>query len=75
MRYAKDMPMHDYEVITKDGKFPIKEIHPREAIMEWVKGTSIRAGQKQLTKVSDGYWFAVLIDEKDDPFDCWVRQV
>ena len=75
MRYAKDMPLKDYQVITKYGTFPIRENNARNAIMDWVKGTYIRAGQKKLTDVAEDYWFTVLIDENDEPFDCWVRQL
>ena len=32
-------------------------------------------GQKKITDVAPGYWFSVLIDEDDTPFDCWVRQL
>ena len=75
VRYAKDMPIINYQVITKYGVIPISEINPRGAIMKWARGTYIRAGQKKITDVAPGYWFSVLIDEDDTPFDCWVRQL
>jgi len=75
VRYAKDMPINDYQVITKDGVASISEINPRGAIMKWARGTYIKAGQKIITDVAPGYWFSVLIDEDDTPFDCWVRQL
>ena len=75
VRYAKDMPINDYQVITKNGVASISEINPRGAIMKWARGTYIKAGQKKITDVAPGYWFSVLIDEDDTPFDCWVRQL
>ena len=75
VRYAKDMPINDYQVIIKDGMFSVREIHPLGAIRECMKNRHTRAGQRGLTKVADGCWFFVLIDENDEPFDCWVRQV
>ena len=75
VRYAKDMPVINYQVITKYGVVPISEINPRGAIMKWARNTYIRAGQKKITDVAPGYWFSVLIHEDDTPFDCWVRQL
>jgi hypothetical protein len=75
MRYAKDMPVINYQVITKYGVDSISEINPRGAIMKWAEGTYIKSGQKSITDVAPGCWFSVLIDEDDTPFDCWVRQV
>ena len=75
VRYAKDMPVINYQVITKYGVASISEINPRGAIMKWARGTYIKAGQKKILDVAPGYWFFVLIDENDTPFDCWVRQL
>ena len=75
VRYAKDMPVINYQVITKYGAIPISEINPRGAIMKWARNTYIKAGQKKILDVAPGYWFFVLIDKDDTPFDCWVRQL
>ena len=67
--YVKERP---FLVVTNRGTRTIQARVARNAIMDWAKGTRIRAGQKKITKVADNYWFCILIDEDDKPFDCWA---